>query len=217
VPTLNSLILCLFSLNLAAGVLQSQLLQESLLDSSHNSLEISIFPSKLAYQAGTPIELSVKIENRSPNRLLVGRTLGTLPDAPFRIAFTIQDESVTVLRQAEDDPAELPCLDLSEHQGKSLRWWIILEPHGSITKTVVVPRELAPATLKPGKYRIRATYRSVGMLTGGHCGASAPNSAGAPSTIEPWKGQVETNATWIQITPAPASKANGEKIKEPTR
>lgn len=162
-------------------------------------IEVSISTENGTVRLGDPITLRVKIHNRSEENLLVGRQVGTLMNAPFRLALSIQDATGKKVEQAQEDLVELPCLDLREKEDGMLKWWVPLSPDSSYTTTVPVHTRRLRGKLAPGMYRLGGWYRSFGMLEGGHCGPAKARTNSQQIAMRAWKGQVETNSIWIQI------------------
>lgn len=173
-------------------------------------ISVRISPRGIRFKPGQDVTLQVEIWNESKQDLFISKqiddfasnTLATLqltvykgkePIGPFYVVaadcFCSQRQSYPPLAE------ELP------------KYWIALPPHHFYGKEVIVHTEKF-AGLKPGKYRIQGTYKSLGFL------ASNLNNPLAHYFLElqelpyqSWVGEVETNPAWIELTSS-KGKAN---------
>lgn len=164
-------------------------------------IEVRISTSKTVYRVGEPIKITVEIQNLGTEKILVGRSVGLLRSAPFRLSLFLSDASSKMLHRGSDDSVELPCVDMREMDGESPKWLVALAPGQSYSVIMDLPHEFTKELRTPGNYGIGGLYRSFGFLTGGHCGAPRNNDSQNHeiSSAQVWKGQTKTPTTWIRL------------------
>jgi len=173
-------------------------------------ISVRISARGVRFKPGQDVTLQVEIWNESQQDLFISKqiddftstSLATLkltvykgkePIGPFLVVvadcFCSQRPSYPPLAE------ELP------------RYWIALPPHHFYGREVIVHAEKFVG-LKPGKYRIQGTYKSLGFLTANLNNPLAHYFGELQKLpFQSWVGEVETNPTWIELTSS-TGKAN---------
>ena len=83
-------------------------------------------------------------------------------------------------------------------------YWVVLPPGYSYGTTVDLTGAAFLGTLKPGRYRIAATFGAYGMAStnmNNPLGAYLDKISALP--YGSWEGVAECKPIWVEITPAP--------------
>lgn len=164
---------------------------------------VRISTKGVRFKPGQDVTLQVEIWNESKQDLFISKDID---DVASNTLATLQ---LTVYKGKEPVgpfvviDADCFCSERSSYPPLMLelpKYWIALPPRHFYGKQVVISADKF-AGLKPGRYRIQGTYRSLGFL------AQNLNNPLAHYTQElkqlpyqSWVGEVKTNPTWIELT-----------------
>jgi len=164
-------------------------------------LELRLSLRMNTFRIGEPIEIDVRLVNKGNEPLFVGSGMPEIADWIYSLHLDVSDSRGNRCAQSIMLPPFVRAPDADEGFTNSLvRRWLVLFPSYFYGTTTVLDMETVECLRKPGRYRIRAFYSSMGMDADLYYNplASQPTEV-AKLPFKSWKGTIESNPIWITV------------------
>jgi len=180
------------------------------------AIEVRLIPKKKSIRVGEPLEVRVEIWNISRQTFFIEKAIYEMC-GPSPLSLRL--ELGPPMKPQIGHGCASDCLWRPEDgfARRLVMGWTSL-PGGNFYGTVVsmYPDEF-PQLNKPGRWRLRGTYKPAGDLS---AEVSCLDAAPIPNNKElidnlpykPWQGHADTNSVWIEVLPKSDSLTNKNHI-----
>jgi hypothetical protein len=174
-------------------------------------ISVHISPKDSRFRWGQDMILQVEIWNESDQELFISKEIDDVASNTLATLHLTVYKGKEPLGPFMSVAADCFCSERSSYPPLLLelpRYWIALPPHTFYGKQVVIRADRF-AGLKPGRYRIQGTYKSLGFLAQNLNNPLAHYAQELKELpFQSWVGEVETNPTWIELvtTPGPRNR-----------
>jgi hypothetical protein len=170
-------------------------------------LEVRLSLSRQVFTSDEPITVKVELSNRSKQSFFVGRNFPSAGNSPSTLDTGLEDEHGNDLGGIAGAADYFGLYPKESFAATLSNGWILLPPgffYGSVVE-VFVPQDKRP--LKPGRYRIRAKYSSMGLTKQSEMNlvARSPEEV-ARLPFPSWAGHIDVEPLWIKIVKPPKKK-----------
>ena len=174
-------------------------------------LSIRLSLSKNTFRLGESIRVKVEISNDGKSTLFVARNIELDPGAIGFLELLVTDAKGNVSPRDVSTPVR-KAADPGESTARAVsKAWVALSPAYSYGTTLRIEPDSYEFLRKPGRYRLQATYFSLGMAAPVYYNSLADKLEEIEKLpFGSWKGKTESNSVWIEILP-PRNVARGKK------
>jgi hypothetical protein len=183
-------------------------------DTTAKQIEVRLIPKKKSIKAGEVLEVRVEIWNVGSKSLFIENTVyGVCVPSPLSLRLEL---GPPMKPQTRFGGCAADCVYTTKDSftRRLLYRWTIIGPGDFYGTVISVHSDYFPQLNTPGRWRLGGTYKSIGDVSSFRCWDTAPipdneeQIKGLP--YEAWRGEVETNTVWIEVTRA-GSLATGKK------
>lgn len=167
-----------------------------------NSLRLRLSIAKQKYGVGEPILVKVELSNDGREPIFVGSQIPVNETWIYRLTLGIDDEDGNSSPGLWGGRFVAPPDPKDSFASALAKAWIALPAGYSYGTTIEIDSDMFEFLKKPGRYRLRAKYVSLGMDVPLYYNAVAKKPEEmAKLPFAGWKGETEGNSLWIEIGP----------------
>ena len=174
---------------------ESQSLGQANKEAPTAKLQVILATDKQVYKLGEPIHVRVEISNAGEKDIFVGKEITRMAGWVTYLELILEDMDGNTSPYIFVHGLRVP-LDLTEGLASILaKTWIPLAPGYFYATKIELSPESFQFLRKPGRYRLRGIYYSVGVDL--RCSTLKEEIEKLPYAF--WKGEIGTNSIWIEI------------------